>query len=438
MSIKRTKLKNLKNKKIALLGLGTENLAFLKFILKKKLKCEITVCDQREKEELGRRTSFGNKNIKYSLGKNYDKNLENYDIVLRSPGYPFFSKNIARALKTNVDVISPIKLFFELSPTKNIIGVTGTKGKGTTSSLIYEILKAGKKKVYLGGNIGIPPFSFLDKLRQDDWVVLELSSFQLEDLDESPHIGIMTNIFKEHLAPADPNNPNYHKGMQAYLKAKLNIFKYQKETDLAIINEKFEDKLKEFHLPGKKIYFSSSNLPSQLIGDHNKENIAAAEKVAQILKIERKIVARVVEKFKGLPHRIEFVTKVNGIKYYDDSFATTPKSSIVALKSFPRSIVLLAGGADKGSDFKEFAREIEKKVSFLILFSGNGTDRLKKELKFKKEKIRVVRDMVQAVETIKKVARRDNVVLLSAGCASFGVFKNYKDRGNQFKKEVKR
>lgn len=438
MSIKRAKLKNLENKKIALLGLGTENLAFLKFILKKKLKCKIIICDQREKEELGRRIFFRNKNIKYSLGKNYDKNLENYDIVLRSPGYPFFSKNIDKALKTNVDVISPIKLFFELSPTKNIIGVTGTKGKGTTSSLIYEILKAGKKKVYLGGNIGIPPFSFLDKLSQGDWVVLELSSFQLEDLDESPYIGIMTNIFKEHLAPADPKNPNYHKSMQAYVKAKLNIFKYQREIGLAIINEKLEGKLKEFHLPGKKIYFSTSNLSSQLIGDHNKENIAAAEKIAQILKINKEIVARTVEKFKGLPHRIEFVTKVNGIKYYDDSFATTPESSIIALKSFPRSIVLLAGGADKGADFKEFAREIEKKVSFLILFSGKGTDRLKKELKFKKEKMRVVNDMVQAVNMVKKVARRDNIVLLSAGCASFGIFENYKDRGDQFKKEVKK
>jgi len=384
MSIKRTKLKNLKNKKIALLGLGTENLAFLKFVLKKKLKCEITICDQREKRELGRRISFGNRNIKYSLGKNYDKNLENYDIVLRSPGYPFFSKNINKALRTNVDVISPIKLFFELSPTKNIIGVTGTKGKGTTASLIYEILKAGKKKVYLGGNIGIPPFSFLDKLNQGDWVVLELSSFQLEDLDESPYIGVMTNIFKEHLAPADPKNPNYHKSMQAYLKAKLNIFKHQKETDQAVINKKLETELKKYHFPGKKIYFSSSNLPSQLIGSHNKENIAAAEKVVEILKIKKETVAKAVKKFNGLPHRIEFVTRVNGIKYYDDSFATTPESSIIALKSFPRSIVLLAGGADKGADFKDFAREIEKKVSFLILFAGKGTDRLKKELKFKK------------------------------------------------------
>jgi UDP-N-acetylmuramoylalanine--D-glutamate ligase len=281
-------------------------------------------------------------------------------------------------------------------------------------------------------------------------VVLELSSFQLEDLTKSPHIAVWTNFTREHLAPADPNNPNYHKTLGDYFRAKLNIAAWQKSDDYLVVNDKFKIlnlktilKLKIQilkHLKSKTIYFKQSNLPSRLPGEHNKENIAAAEAVAKILKIPETTVARAVKNFVGLEHRIEPVGEVKGVKYYDDSFATTPESAIIALKSFVAPIILLAGGADKGADFKILAKEITKRVKFVVLFKGAATPRLKKNLLaagYKPKQIKIVASMPEAVQTAAKQAEAGDIVLLSTACASFGLFKNYKQRGDLFKQAVK-
>ena len=236
------KLKMLNNKKIAILGLGIENLALIRYLLKHKIKAEITICDKREEvKNTGLRVKPAMTNagpgmtkINWQLGKNYNKNLEKFEVLFRSPGWPITP--LAPLVRGGVQLSSPMKMFFELCPTKNIIGVTGTKGKGTTASLIYEILKAAGKRVWLGGNIGIAPFAFIGKIKQTDWVVLELSSFQLEDMAVSPHIAVITNLYSEHLAPADPNNPNFHKSLKEYYNAKLNIIKLQTEDDKAVLN----------------------------------------------------------------------------------------------------------------------------------------------------------------------------------------------------------
>jgi UDP-N-acetylmuramoylalanine--D-glutamate ligase len=482
-------LESLRNKKIAMLGLGAENLALVKFLLRNcrnarfcvPTDLRITVCDPKSAAELGDRfleiKEMARKNklpeINLISGKNYDAHLADFDIVFRSPGSLLLNPNIVKARKAGVEISSAMKLFFELCPTKNIIGVTGSKGKGTTASLIYEIIKAhltspqlspykgeghDEVKVFLGGNIGTAPFDFIDKIKPDDYVVLELSSFQLEDLDFSPHIAVITNLFQEHLAPADPNNPNYHKSMKAYWAAKANIFTHQKKNDYLIVNEKLEKNplLRGVAAPRgrgvlnggtKVIFYSSSDLSSNLIGKHNKENIAAAVEVAKILKIKDEVIKKAVHKFQGLPHRTEFVAEINGVKYFDDSFATVPDVSVIALKAFSHTpasghpsregnIILLAGGADKGSNFKNFAEEIIKRVKYLILFKGKGTDKLKKQISNFKFQISIVDNMRDAIKIAKNVAVSGDIVLLSTGCASFGCFKNYKDRGEQFKKEV--
>ncbi len=438
-------LKELNGKRLAFLGLGAENASFIKFLLKRRVPCHITVCDPKSAAELGDRflevKQLARKNklpeIGFMTGKNHDSHLTDFDIVFRSPGHPLFSQSLLKARKTGVLIDSPMRAFFKLCPTKNIIGVTGSKGKGTTSSLIFEMLKSSGKKAFLGGNIGIAPFDFFDKLSATSFVVLELSSFQLEDLDLSPHIAVFINIFKDHLAPADKNNPNYHKTMRIYLEAKANIFKHQKSSDWLVVNEKLKNKIEGTGAKGKILFYSKSESASNLIGEHNKENIAAAEAVAKILKIKETAVRSALKKFKGLPHRLEFVAEKNGVRYFDDSFATMPEASMIALKSFKEPIVLLAGGADKGSDFKLFAKEIKKKVKALILFSGKGSERLKKALKSIGYDVWAeVDNMKDAARLAVGVAEKGDVVLLSTGCASFGCFKNYKERGDKFKQEI--
>jgi len=436
-------IKKLQNKKIAILGLGIENYALIKFLLRQKVECMITICDIKKKAELGDKYQAlkGRKNIAWKTNKYARQHLDGFDILFRSPGWPVFDAEIKKAVKMGVELTSSINLFFSFCPTKNIIGITGTKGKGTTASLIFKILQQAGKRAWLGGNIGVAPFDFLKKIRKNDWVVLELSSFQLEDVTVSPHIAVIVNFFKEHLAPADPYNPNYHTSMQDYWRAKLNIAKWQKRGDKVAVSRNLAAKIKSYELKGKAVYFTKSNLKNRLAGEHNKENIAAAVEVASIVGIKDGVIKRVVEKFKGLEHRLEFVRKVNGVAYYDDSFATTPESAITALKSFTSPVVLLIGGAEKGSNFRKLAKEIKKRVKYTVLFKGKTTPRLKKVLlrvNIPKSKIKLAGSMKEAVKIARSKAGKGDVVLLSPACASFGIFKNYKERGKLFKKEVRR
>ena len=210
-------LEKLENKKIGFIGYGIENQALLAWLQKHNVKATYTFCDSRVEIE--------DKNLKvqWRLGENYLKDLNDFDIIFRSPCCPIFLSEV-QAVKEKIS--SAMNLFMEACPTRNIIGVTGSKGKGTTSSLIYSILHEAKKSVYLGGNIGVAPFTFIDEVKEDSYVVLELSSFQLEDFKISPRYSILTNLFQEHLEPADPNNPNYHKTFEDYKTAKLNIAKF--------------------------------------------------------------------------------------------------------------------------------------------------------------------------------------------------------------------
>ncbi len=432
-------IKKLVNKNIAFLGLGSENEALIDFLIKKKIVCNISIFDSRNSEKLGEKyAKYKNEEIYWNLAKKKN-NFSDFDILFRSPGWPLFDSAIEDAQKKGTVIGSAMNLFFELSPTKNIIGVTGTKGKGTTSSLIFDIIRKSKKRVFLGGNIGVAPFSFFDKIRKNDWLVLELSSFQLEDLNFSPKIVVITNFYREHLAPADPQNPNYHRSLNSYWQSKVNIFRFQKERDKLIANIDLAGRLEKEIATGERIYFYKSEMKSGLIGEHNKENIAAALEVARILRIKKDDVEKALRLFSGLEHRLEFVAEFRGAKYYNDTFATTPESTITALRSFNGPIISLMGGADKGSNFRQLAKEVKKRVKFVVLFDGKGSDKIRKELnkiKFDRKNIVTVDSMKEAFKVVKTKIKEGDIVLLSTACASFGMFRNYKERGRQFKDEV--
>jgi UDP-N-acetylmuramoylalanine--D-glutamate ligase len=433
------KLQKFNNKNIALLGLGLDNQSLLKLFDAAKIKSTITICDFKTKNKLTI-PPLKNIKLKYQLGSSFNQNLYKFDLLFRSPGWPLSCPGIKKAKqKGQTEISSPLNLFFQLCPSKNIIGVTGSKGKGTTATLIYKILIRAKKRAWIGGNIGISPFNFLNKIKVNDYIVLELSSFQLEDLRISPAIAVITNLFPEHLAPADPHNPNFHSSYNKYWQAKLNIAQNPKNKYL-VINNCLKTKLKSILLKSKIAYFNAGDLPTKLVGEYNLENIGAAVVVAKILKIPSTQYLPVIANFKNLEHRLKLIAKKHQVNYFDNSFSTTPESTILDLKSFNTPLILIAGGADKGANFKLLAKTIKQKVKFLVLLEGLGTERLKKELliiKFSPKRMIKVNSMKLAILKIHSKVQPGDTVLLSTACASFGLFKNYKERGDLFEKYIR-
>ena len=414
--------KTAKKMRIALLGLGSENRALLELVRANRLDAEIEIKDAGLDP------------------KGFNQGLERYDLLFRSPGWPLSCSGLTKAKRLGrTEFSSPMNLFFALCPTKNIVGITGSKGKGTTASLIAGILKASGKRVWLGGNIGIPPLSFLKKIKPRDYVVLELSSFQLEDLEYSPRLAVITNLFKEHLAPADPKNPNFHASYQKYWQAKLNIARHYQNRWL-VANQSLAKRLAKENLPGKIEFFSPSDWPTRLAGEYNRENVGAAIAAARCLGIPLRTCVKAVASFSNLEHRLELVKEIAGARYYDNSFSTTPESTILDLKSFSSPIIQIAGGADKGANFSSLAKEMAKRVKLAILLPGQATPRLKQALQkagMKSDRLAEAQDMAKAVRLAKRRAVKGDIILLSTACASFGLFKNYKERGDLFKKYVR-
>jgi UDP-N-acetylmuramoylalanine--D-glutamate ligase len=407
---------NYKNKKIAVLGYGLEGQDAEKFLLKRG--AVVTILDQKD-------------------DPNYLKNLHKYDLIVRSPGVYPFKKELINANKNGVRITTPIHIFLDQF-TGTVIGVTGTKGKGTTSTLIYEILKKAKLDVYLAGNIGKPVLELLPLLTSKSYVVLEMSSFQLIDLPVSPDITVILNITSDHM--------DWHKDQEEYVKAKKNIVKFQKSSDWAVINSEYKIP-KSFAKETKAnvIYFSKQTLSDEykkdliLRGEHNLENIAAAVAVSKILNIKKDLIVKTVKEFKGLEHRLEFVRLVNGVGFYNDSFATGPQPTIAAINSFTEPETLILGGSDKGLDYKELGELIDRKENIKnIILIGQIRNQIKKYIKSKRVKIYDLefKDMDEIVKKSFEITKKDGVVILSPAAASFDMFQNYKDRGNQFKEAV--
>jgi UDP-N-acetylmuramoylalanine--D-glutamate ligase len=428
--------------RIAIIGFDMEGRATYDY-LKKLGGHELTICDQNEKIEVPA-------GVASRLGDGYLKNLDEFDVIVRTAGLPphkILDENPSVAER----VTSHINLFYGATPTKNIIGVTGTKGKGTTSSLITEMFKAAGKDVRLGGNIGVPPLSFADKLTDESWVVLELSSFQLIDCRYAPHVGVCLMVVPEHL--------NWHKNMDEYVAAKAKMFAQQKSSDTAIylagnqlshqIAGAGKARLVPYmEAPGAAVADGAIMLGDEkiidiselkLLGEHNWQNACAAvTAVWQAGVRDIHAMRKVLSEFRGLEHRLEFVREVGGVKYYNDSFGTTPETAIVAIKSFTEPKIVIMGGSDKGADYAELARTVRENSVKSVVLIGETAPKIRAALEAAgfNDLVDGGPDMASIIAAVRSVAAQGDVVLLSTANASFDMFKNYKDRGEQFKQAV--
>jgi len=426
--------------KVAIVGYDTEGKVSYEHF--KARNAEITICDKNTSIVVP-------DGVDSQLGETYLDDLDRFDVIVRTPGiYP--GKILAKNPEVADKITSQTNIFFKHSPTKNIIGVTGTKGKGTTSSLITAMLEKSGKHVFLGGNIGVPPLTFIDELTPDSWVILELSSFQLIDLRYSPHIAVCLMVESEHL--------DWHEDMEEYIAAKQQLFINQKSDDVAIYYAKNDDSLSiadaseatqipYYEIPGAIIKGDSVVMHNQeicktselmLLGKHNWQNVCAA--ITTVWQITQDVdsLREVLLSFKGLEHRLEFVKEVNKVKYYDDSFGTTPATATVAIEAFSAPKILILGGSDKGASFDELAKAVRKNNVRNVILIGERAKHIEFALKRAGYKNYVIggNTMQEIVNKARELAEPNDIVLLSTACASFGLFQNYKDRGDQFKQVV--
>jgi len=437
--------------RVAILGFGIEGKSAADYLRTRGIT-DITVCDKNPSAE------DKSQGLKWQLGAGYLDNLTDYDIVIRSPGIPFATPEIQHAIRSHVKVTSVTKLFFEKCPCR-IVGVTGTKGKGTTCSLLYEILKKAGRDAYLGGNIGNSPLDFLNDLKENSIAILELGHGQTGDLNIGPDIGIVLGVTEDHL--------DYHPDLEAYQASKHPILKSQKKDQKAIINIDYPgnkpflklSKGKKYHISTHKSvrrgaylykkdlilktgFFPQKLMPKTevaLLGKHNLENVLPAALAAQLLGVDEKHIIETTKTFKGLPHRLEFIAEKNGIRFINDSFSTTPLTSMAAIRSFEEPIILIAGGSEKHADFTEWAQVAATRSNLHeILLIGETAGRMLEALqKAGYQNGRMTKHLEGTFEFIKHNAKPGDTVVLSPACASFDLFKNYKKRGEQFKKQVK-
>ena len=448
----------IKNKKIAFCGLGATNLPVVELFLKKGAKalaCDITPREKANKDIL----ALERLGAELKLGEDYLKDLD-VDIIFRSPGLNFLSAELAEAHRRGVVVTSEMEVFFALCPCK-IIAVTGSDGKTTTTTIISEILKNARKNVHLGGNIGKPLLPDIEQIGTEDIVVVELSSFQLISMRCSPDVAVITNI--------EPNHLDVHKDMNEYICAKKNIFLHQGAFSKTILN--FENDItKNFakdcrgdvcffsiHKPIEKgvsckdgvIYYEDfqgrvpilNRQDIRLPGEHNLANYMAA--IGAVWgEVSPQNILNVARTFNGVEHRMELIREVKGVKYYNDSIATSPTRVAKGMLSlFDRKIILISGGYDKKIPFESLADKIIDKVKILILM-GQAANKIESAVKrspkyeVNRPKILHVDNMEQAVETAYKLSVPNDIVSLSPACASFDLYKNFAERGNHFKNLV--
>jgi len=450
---------NLKDKKVAVIGAGVEGLSSAAYLISKG--ANVALLDKKSEEQFGtgQIKEIRKLPIKLVLGKDYLSDFSSFELIFRSPGVRPDLPQLVDAKKRGTIITSQTKLFFDLCPAP-IVGITGTKGKGTTASLIFEILKKAGKDAYLGGNIGVPPLQFIDKLKRDSIVLLELSSFQLMDLEKSPHIAVVLMITSEHL--------DWHKDIEEYTKSKEPIVRYQNENDFVVINKDFPSSLKLGDISrAKRYYFSIKETVERgsyidkgfvvsvidgwttivradevkIPGEHNLQNIVAAVAVAGILEIPPEITHQAVISFKGLPHRLEFVREIGKVKFYNDSASTTPETAIAAIKAFKEPKIVILGGSGKQSDFTEMAKTILTNNIKVMILIGEEVKRIKEAInaagKFSGTVVEGLKTMQEIVEKAENLSKPGDVVILSPACASFDMFNNYPDRGDQFKDAVK-
>ncbi|MCE9586090.1 UDP-N-acetylmuramoyl-L-alanine--D-glutamate ligase [Candidatus Uhrbacteria bacterium] len=379
------------------------------------------------------------KNVRFKLGKHDPKDIAWAHLIVRGPSVRDSSKEMKLARKLGKSVTSDLALFLEACPCL-VIGITGTRGKSTTTAMIHEVLSASKKwrKVWLGGNILISPLTFLAQVKSKDLVVLEMSSFQLEgtgDAGISPHIAVWTNLMCDHL--------NMYPSMAEYAEAKAQIFRHQDADDVVFFpaDKSFNVYTKE--APSEVVRVKKSSIVLSIPGEHNQMNASFAAAVAKELGVSASKIKSALKAFKGLPNRIETIATKGGLTFVNDTTATTPDGTIAALNSYPakndRLIHLIFGGADKELDFTEVTKLLKKRKDVGVYLLA-GTAHKKIEIQFKKSGIHYAdfENFDAVFSKLKEMTEKGDIVLLSPGCASFGLFKNEFHRGEEFVKLVKK
>jgi len=450
-----------KNKKILILGLGVEGKSTYRLIRKEYPNKLIGIADKVEYANLDDeiKSELESDNLlNLYFGVDYLDCVKDYEVIFKSPGLPVRIKQLKEASDLGIEITSQVKLFFELIDKNRVIGVTGTKGKSTTATLIYEMLKRAGKKAFLVGNIGNPLLEALNEFDKESLFVYEMSSYQLEDLNISPHIAVFLNLYEDHL--------DYHGSKEVYRYAKENIFRYQNKKDHLIIPDVFcflegdaiESTVYLFSLNNevaqngaflKKniIYSILDGIVEKVIriedislkGMFNVGNAMAAIIAAKILGVDNKSIVLALKEFKSLPHRIEYVQTINGVSFYDDSISTIPQATLGAIEALGGKVeTLIMGGYDRNINFDILAEGIAGSgVKNIILFPGSGIriwDAISKGNDFINHFF--VSSMKEAVDIAIQKTSAGKVCLLSPASPSFGIYKDYKARGNSFKSEV--
>ena len=442
-------------KTVAFIGIGTSNLPLIRQFAQKGAR--VLACDRKDFEALGengvKAKEYGAELI---LGEDYLSNIQ-ADIVFRSPGTPFYKEELCKLRENGTVLTSEMEVFFDLCPC-NTIAVTGSDGKTTTTTIISEMLKAAGKTVHLGGNIGKPLLPEIETIGKDDWAVVELSSFQLISMRKSPDVAVVTNLA--------PNHLDIHKDMQEYIDSKKNIVLHQNAFSKAVLNldndiansfsenvrgqlAKFSVKEKLFngaYLDGDKIVYSDFGKVTEVMdyrdikipGMHNVENYLAAISAVWGI-VDKETIVGVAKTFGGVAHRAEFVREFNGVKYYNDSIASSPtRTALGTLSLYDEKIIIIAGGYDKHIPYEPLGPVINNKVKVLILL-GDTAPKIEAAVKsaenYSADAIKIINvtNMEEAVAAAAENAQKGDIVSLSPASASFGLYKNFEERGNHFK-----
>lgn len=445
----------LKDKKILILGFGKEGQSTYRFIRKYLKDQKLYIADRKNVNE---DLIINDNNIEVIFGEEYLENLDNYDIIMKTPGISFANINI-ESFKEKIK--SQLELFLEFIDVTTI-GVTGSKGKSTTSSLIYQMLKDQNRDTVLMGNIGVPVFDCIEDIRESTIVVLEMSSHQLEYMDVSPNIAILLNIYEEHL--------DHYKSIKEYTEAKINIGRFQKENDYFLYNvdnkliEECIDEINnskhikyEVSFKGninkesnsKKVYILNdyiyiddnkiynTNEKRNLIGDHQLNNIMFVLAVSDILKLDMKESIKSINSFKGLEHRMEYVGKYDDIIYYNDSIATIPEATINSVNALKNVNTLIFGGMDRGINYNDFIDYLNTGIVENLICMPDTGYKIAEKLNGKTNVFKVD-TLEEAVEIARKVTKKKKICLLSPAAASYGFFKNFIEKGNKYKELVRK
>lgn len=443
------------NKKTAVVGMGISNRPLIHYLV--KLGAKVTAFDKKSRNEIGEiAKEFENEGVKLVLGENYLDFLTGFEVIFKTPSMRIDSPALVKASEQGTYITSEMEEFVKYCPAK-VIGVTGSDGKTTTTTLIYNILKQEGFKTWVGGNIGTPLFTEIENIKAEDRVVLELSSFQLMTMNVSPEVSVITNL--------SPNHLDMHKDMDEYIEAKKNIFKFGDKSSITILNldnnitasMKNEPlgEVREFSVKEKpengayykegKLYVRNKFVCNKediiIRGMHNVENYLAAF-CATVDDASVESMKAVATTFKGVEHRAEFIREYNGVKYYNDSIATSPTRTLASLRAFEKPVILIAGGYDKHIPFEPLAEEGYDKIKLLILLGATKAnikavfDKVITEKNIKLP-ILIANDLEEAVNIAKEEAESGDVVTLSPACASFDAYPNFEARGNKFKELVK-